>query len=218
MISFNKSFRAVLAAGLIAGTLLGPVAARAADSVPPGTPAFVDLSRVLREFQKTSAYAKYQIQLRDQAKVFDDEIQFLAQLRYCTEEERAEGLALRAKPKLTPKEKSRLEELTKKADRIDNEISMLSQKQNPTEAESARILELSKMRTEAVKTLSKEQMERREQLRKMEASLMADVEADLLKIVEKVAKDQKITTVYERRAVLLGGNDLTDLVVKKLPK
>jgi hypothetical protein len=36
--------------------------------------------------------------------------------------------------------------------------------------------------------------------------------------VEKVAKDQKLAIIYERRAVLVGGNDLTDAVIKKLPK
>lgn len=202
----------------VAGSLMGATMARAADDAPPATPAYVDLGRLLSEYRKTAAFTKYQAQLRDQAKKFDDEMRTLAQLRYCTDEERTEGLALKAKPKPTPKEKTRLDELMKKADALDNEIATLSQKMKPTEAESARILELSKMRTEAARTLAKEQSDRRDQLRKMESGLMADVEEELLKLIEKVAKDQKLPAIYERRSVLFGGTDLTDQVVKKLPK
>ena len=202
----------------VAGSLLGATMARAADDAPPASPAFVDLGRLLGEYRKTTAFTKYQVQLRDQAKKLDDEMRTLAQLRYCTDEERAEGLMLTAKPKPTPKEKARLDELLKKADVVDNEITALSQKTKPTEAESARILELSKMRTEAARSLAREQADRRDQLRKMESGLMADVETELLKLIEKVAKDQKLPAIYERRSVLFGGTDLTEQVVKKLPK
>lgn len=218
MISLKSAAGAAMATLVTASCLLAPSTAYAADPVPAGTPSFVDLPRVMGAYRKTSAFAKYQVQLREQAKVLDEEMQLLAQLRYCTDEERAEALALKAKPKPNAKEAARLAELIKKADTVDNEIATLSQKPSPTEAESARIVELSKKRTEAVKALGKEQFDRREQLRKMESSLMADVENDLLKLVEKVAKDQKLTTIYERRAVLVGGNDLTDVVIKKLPK
>jgi len=218
MTNLTRPLGAALAAFVVTGSLLAPVAARAADPPPAGVPSYVDLPRVMGAFRKTMAFAKYQTQIRDQAKVYDDEMQLLAQLRYCSEEERTEALALKAKPKPTAKETARLTELTKKADSVDNEIATLSQKQSPTEAESARILELSKKRTDAVKALGKEQLDRREALRKMEASLMVDVENELLKLVEKVAKDQKLGVIYERRAVLVGGNDLTDVVIKKLPK
>jgi Skp family chaperone for outer membrane proteins len=204
---------------MVAGCALLPSPVRAANDPPPaGTPAFVDLGRLLGAYRKTAAFTKFQSQLRDQAKKFDDEMQTLAQLRYCTTEERAEGLVLKAKPTPTAKEKSRLEELLKKADALDNEIASLSQKPKPTEAESNRILELSKIRSEAARSLAKEQADRRDQLRKMESGLMADVETELIKLIEKVAKDQKLPAIYERRSVLFGGTDLTEQVVKKLPK
>lgn len=218
MTKLMRPLGAVMATFVVAGALLAPMKASAADPEPNGTPSWVDLPRVMGAFRKTTAFTKYQVKLREQAKAFDDEMQLLAQLRYCTEEERAEAVALKAKPKPSAKDTARLTELTKKADSVDNEIATLSQKPNPTEAEAARILELSKKRTDAVKALGKEQFDRREQLRKMEASLMADVETDLLKLVEKVAKDQKLAIIYERRAVLVGGNDLTEAVIKKLPK
>lgn len=218
MVRFTRPLGVLLAACALAGGLFVPATAFAADDNPPVAPVYVDLAKVLTEFRKTTAFTKYQVKLRDQAKQFDEEMQTLAQLRYCTDEERTEGLALKAKPTLNNKEKARLAELLKKADSVDNEISALSQKPKPTSEESARIVELSKKRTEAVKSLAKEQADRRDQLRKMEGNLMADVETDLLKMIEKLAKDQKLPTIYERRAVLVGGTDLTDQVIKKLPK
>jgi len=218
MVRFVRPLGVLLAACALMGGPLVPMTAYAADEHSSTTPAYVDLSKVLIEFRKTSAFSKYQVKLRDQAKQFDAEMQTLAQLRYCTDEERTEGLALKAKPTLNNKEKARLAELMKKADAVDNEISSLSQKPKPTSEDSARIVELSKRRTEAVKSLAKEQADRRDQLRKMESGLMADVETELLKMIEKLAKDQKLPTIYERRAILVGGNDLTELVIKKLPK
>lgn len=218
MLRFTRPLGVLLAGCALAGSLLTPAGAFAADEHSATNPPYVDLAKVLTEFRKTTAFTKYQIKLRDQAKTFDEEMQTLAQLRYCTDEERAEGLALKAKPTPNAKEKARLAELMKKADAVDNEISSLSQKTKPTAEDSARIVELSKRRTDAVKSLAKEQADRRDQLRKMESNLMADVETDLLKMIEKLAKDQKLPTIYERRAVLVGGNDLTEQVIKKLPK
>lgn len=218
MVRFTRPLGVLLAACALVGTLLAPSAARAANDKDEAGPAYVDLAKVLTEFRKTTAFGKYQVKLRDQAKQFDEEMLTLAQLRYCTDAERAEGLALKAKPNQNAKEKARLAELLKKGDSVDNEIAALSQKPKPTSEESARIVELSKRRTEAVQALAKEQADRRDQLRRMEGSLMADVETDLLKLVEKLAKDQKLATIYERRAVLVGGNDLTEQVIKKLPK
>jgi signal transduction histidine kinase len=71
------------------------------------------------------------------------------------------------------------------------------------------------MRTTAIQSLSKEEADRREQLRKMESEMLSEVEDNLLKLVEKVAKDFKVTTVYDRRSVLVGGNDLTEEVIKR---
>ena len=37
-------------------------------------------------------------------------------------------------------------------------------------------------------------------------------------VVTAIAKELKIPVIYDRRSVLFGGNDLTDDVVKRLPK
>jgi len=52
----------------------------------------------------------------------------------------------------------------------------------------------------------------------MDAEVLDEVQGELLKLVEKVAKDNKVAVVYNRPSVLYGGNDLTPEVTKKLPK
>jgi Skp family chaperone for outer membrane proteins len=74
------------------------------------------------------------------------------------------------------------------------------------------------MRTDAAKNLAKAEADRRDKLRQMEEDATESVENDLLALVEKVAKEQKLDYVLERRSVLVGGNDVTDAVIKKLPK
>lgn len=219
--SIASRFRPFLAGMALCLAFAGPTLAapkNAPTPIDPSAPSFVDLSRVLSEYRKTSAFSKYEQKLREKAKSFQEEMEVLTQLRYCTPAERQEALDLKAKPKLTDKEKARLEELMKKVDTLDNELSTLSQKANPTDADAKRIQELSKLRTDAIKNLAKEEADRRDQLRKLDNSALEEVQADMLKIVEKVAKDHKVAVVYNAPAVLFGGNDLTEDVLKKLPK
>jgi len=216
---FLPSLRLGLALCAAAALLLQAAPALAGRKPPTGTgPAWVDLPRVLTEYKKTTAFAKYQNQLRDLAKQFSEEMKVLAELRYCTEAERDEALKLKAKQKRTPQEQARMDELMGRADKLDNEVSVLSQKQSPTDADTKRLQDIAKMRTDALRNLAKAEADRRDQLRKLEGDSTEAVENELLAIVEKVAKDQKLEIVYERRAVLFGGNEITDLVIKKLPK
>jgi Skp family chaperone for outer membrane proteins len=215
---FQRTVRAALAV-CVAAVLCAAQPAQAGRKPPPATgPAWVDLPRVLAEYKKTAAFAKYQAKLRDLGRQFTEEMKTLAELRYCTDAERDEALKLKAKEKRTPAEQARMDELMGRADKVDNEISTLSQKQNPTEADTKRLQEISKMRTDALRGLAKAEADRRDQMRKLEVESTEAVENELLTLVEKVAKDQKLDIVYERRSVLFGGQDISELVIKKLPK
>jgi outer membrane protein len=213
--TFRYGPRAAAAGLLLSTLLLAPAPASAGEA---GQPAYVNLNKVVAEYRKTNAFAKYRQKIRDQEKVFQQEMETLAQFRYCTEVERQEALAIKAKEKPSSREQTRLTALTNKANTVENELATLSQKPSPSATETARIQELSRMRTEAAKNLAKEAADRQDRLRRMETEMTAEVEEELLKLVEKVAKDQKLPVIYERRAVLFGGVDVTDEVLKKLPK
>src|SRR4051794_10005400 len=116
----------VAAAGL-AVAALGAVPAAAAPKAAPITgPAYVDLARVYAEYRKSGEFAKKVSSLQEQQHRFETELSTLGQLRYCSEAERKEALAIQAKPKPTEAEKTRLQELLRKSDMIDSEITTLS--------------------------------------------------------------------------------------------
>lgn len=212
---WSKTVGLALAALSLSVGLMGPAAAQKDAATGP---AWVDLPRVLTEYKKTPAYAKHGQKLREMARQAQSEMQMLAQLRYCSDQERAEALALKNKKTLSAAEQARLDTLLKKADQVDNEASGLAQKQKPTDADTKRLADISKMRTDAAKNLAKEEADRRDKLRNLEMELTEAIENELLELVQKVAKDRKLEVIYERRAVLVGGVDLTDQVIKKLPK
>jgi Skp family chaperone for outer membrane proteins len=205
---------AALALVLLAVGLLAPAARAEEDPGPP----YVDLQKVLTEFRRTPAFSKFQAKIRDQYEVLNEEMKILALLRYCTEAERNEAIAIKNKKEPTPQEKARFDELAKKADQVDNELAALSRKTTPTDADRKRMAQLSQLRTEGVRYLSKQDTDRRERLRKIESDVMTEVENELLKLVQAVAREYKLPAIYERRAVLVGGVDLTVLVLKKLPR
>lgn len=196
----------------------GPLAAAPKVTFDPAAPSYVDIHQLLSQYRKTSAFTKYQTRIREQAKKFAQEMELLAKVRHCSEPERQEALVLNEKPKLEKKEQTRFDELLKKSDLVDKELATLGQKEKPTDQEAKRISELSKQRQDAIRLLAKEEADRRDRIRDLEDELMAEVETELLKFVQQVAKDKKVPYVYSRQAVLVGGNDLTEEVAKKLPK
>lgn len=208
-----------IGAGLVLALgLLAPSSAAAKEAIDPNAPAYVDINRVLGEYRKTTAFNKYQVRIREQAKKYAEEMEFLVKVRHCSDAERTEALALRAKPKLDKKQQARLDALVKRSDALENELAGLGQKEKPTDAEAARIAELSKMRQDAIRFLTKEEADRRDKIRDLESELLVEVENELLKLVQQLAKEKRFTTVYNRTAVLVGGVDLTEDVLKKLPK
>jgi Skp family chaperone for outer membrane proteins len=207
-----------LACALSAAGVRPAHAASKKGEIDPNQPSYVDLPRVLLEYRKSSGFLKYQKQLQDRSTQFGEEMKFLADLPFITEAERKEAVSLKFKPNATAAEKARVEALVKKSEDTGKELSELSQKQKPTDADTKRLQALNTMRTDTLRSLAKEEASRREQLQKMDNDLTGQVQDELLKVVEKVAKDNKIGVVYDRRSVLVGGNDLTDEVIKKLPK
>lgn len=189
-----------------------------APAFDPSAPSYVDLGRVVVAYRKTSGFARHQQTLRDQSRKFADEMRALVELRYLPEAERKEAMDLQAKPTRNARETARLDTLKKKSETLDDERAQLSQKMNPTDTDVKRIGELTQMRQQAYLMLAKEESDRRDRLRDMDQAAMEQIQGELLKIVEKVAKDKKIPYVYNQPAILYGGNDLTDEVIKRLPK
>src|SRR6266542_2233317 len=104
----------------VAVSLAGPAAA--APKIDPSIPSFVDLSRVLSEYRKTTAFAKFQLQFQAKSQLYNAEMALLTKIRYASDTERKEATGLLAKASRTPAEQTRLDELAKKSDAVDNDL------------------------------------------------------------------------------------------------
>ena len=205
---------------LLAWTVLSAAPAYAAP--PKGNDAngiyYVHTQKVAEKYQETSSYSKMQARLQGELKALEGELKTLAKLRYASDAERQEGLAIAAKPTPSSKESERLTELTKRADEIDEEFARLSQKTEPSAADTKRLKDIAEMRSGAEQKLAREKTDRQQKLAALDAKLRTEMEADLLKIVEKMAREMKLAVVYDRSAILFGGTDVTDELIKRLPK
>jgi len=217
-VAFRTRFPLGVMALALSAAACAPACAAPPKPFDPSAPAIVNLDKVLAEFRKGPGWVKYQRRMAEENRSMSTEMQTLQSVRYSTDAEKAEALAIVRKEKPSEQEQNRLKDLAKKSQGVDDEFTALSQKTAATESETKRIAEIGAMRSQAVQWLQREELKRREQLMKFEQQLGADMEDELLKAVEKVAKDRKIAHVYSHKAVLYGGQDLTDEVIKKLPK
>jgi Skp family chaperone for outer membrane proteins len=66
--------------------------------------------------------------------------------------------------------------------------------------------------------LQQSQQKAQDELDKKAGDLMEDLQGRILKAVEEVATDEKLSMVVDKQARLYGGRDITELVVTKLKK
>jgi Skp family chaperone for outer membrane proteins len=206
---------ALVAAGVLAAQLPGN-AQKKNDKAANSGVGYVDLAAVTEQIRKTPTWQTMTKKFDDQKGVFAKEIETLTKTRYLTKQERDELESLRAKPKPTDAEKARIDELEKRSDAVDREAQTLAGVEKPTDVQSKRIGELAEMRKAALAGLQDETEKRSQQLREFEAQVLEDMQKQVLEKVSQVAEGKGVTMVIDRQAILYGGQDLTQDVVKKL--
>jgi Skp family chaperone for outer membrane proteins len=142
----------------------------------------------------------------------------LSNLLFLTEAEQTELKTLQDKSQPSDKEKERIAELVKRSEKAEEEYRSLQQKPNASDTEKARLAELSGLRNRNMGRLQAEQQKAQEELDEKAGGLMEGLQQQILKVVEAVAVDEKLTMVVDKQARLYGGRDITDLVVAKLKK
>ena len=205
---------AVVAAGVLTTAL--PGSAQKDKKQAASTIGYVDLGQVTEQIKKTSTWQVNTKKFDDQRSKFSEEIQGLTKTRYLTAQERKQLEDLRAKPKPTDDEKNRIRELEARSEAVDKEFQTLAGVEKPTPEQDKRIKELADMRKAALALLQDETDQRTEQLRKLEAEVLEDMQGQVLKRVQEVAESKNLTLVIDRQAILYGGQDLTPDVLKKL--
>lgn len=208
------SIAALAAAGFVGSALPG----FGADTKkkPDSTVGYVDLGRITDQIKRTPKWQVMTSKYEDQAKKAQQEVADLTKIRYLTDAERKELETLQAKQKPTDAEKARIEALQSQSDTLDKEFQNLAGVEKPTPEQDARIKALAKLRENAVNALQEAAEKRSEALRKLEGEVLEEMQGNILKAVENIADSRNLTMVIDRQAILYGGQDLTEDVLKKL--
>lgn len=177
---------------------------------------FVDLNRVMEQIKKTSTWITQTKRFDDERVKFQGEIAALTKIRYLTATERETLAQLREKKTVTDGERARLTELENKSEALDKEAQALAAVEKPTEEQAKRIEELAKLRQAAIANLQDETELRSQRLQELEAKVLDEMQDKILEHVQQVAKNKGLGLVIDQRAILFGGQDLTDDVLLKL--
>jgi Skp family chaperone for outer membrane proteins len=177
---------------------------------------YVDVQKVLQDSPAAVNARKDAEALKTH---LQEQLALMNDLVFLSEPEQTELKTLQDKAQPNDKDKARVAELQKKSKAAEQEWFSLQQKnQNATDAEKTRLAELGNLRTQNMGRLQAAQQSAQEELDKKAGDLMDALQARILKVVEDVATDEKLSMVVDKQARLYGGRDITELVVAKLKK
>ncbi len=201
----------------LAGALFASHPAATAPAKGPGdteiSVGYVDVQKVLQDSPAAVNARKEAESLKSQ---LQDRLSQQGDLLYLTDAEQTELKSLLQKAQPSDKEKARIGTLQKKSHDAEQELRDLQQKNPPTDAERSRLAELLNLQRQNAASLQAAQQKAQEELDKRAGDLMDGLQTRILKIVEEVATQEKLSMVVDKQARLYGGRDITELVVAKL--
>lgn len=175
------------------------------------------------------AYAGYQksAQIKDELKAAYDKANLKLDLmkanKLLTSEEIAELVELSTKDKQTEADKARINALLDASKKRDQEMQMLEQKQDASDAEKARLQQLIEQRKNSEEAYKKSFETLQKELNNKENELLSAAKKDIVDAVAAVAKEKGISIVFNRSIgladfIIYSAVDITDDVIKKLNK
>jgi Skp family chaperone for outer membrane proteins len=208
-----KSIRAIGAAAAVIAAVFGVCAAALAQGAAQPTVGVVDVQKAFNEYKVTTASNE---EINRMVEGFRRELDIRASHRLLGEDEIKELVRLRSKSPLTDADRTRIDELERISKQRDEELNALSNKAELTEQERARLKELRDLanRNDANgRTLAEDYSQ---QIEQRKAQLSDKITADLKDAIARVAQAKGLATVVDKIAVLYGGVDITDDVIKAL--
>lgn len=202
----------VLASGILAGRPGTTAPAKGAGDTEISV-GYVDIQKVLTD---SPAAVKARKDAEDLKTQLQGQLALQGDLLFLSSAEQDELKTLQSKPLPSDKEKARIADLQKKSRDAETELLALQQKSNPSDAEKSRMAELLNLRSQNTTRLQEAQRIAQEALDKQAGALMDGLQDRILKVVEQVATQEKLSMVVDKQARLYGGRDITELVVAKL--
>jgi outer membrane protein len=204
-----RSLGVVLATVALAAVAIGP-AFSADQSV-----GFVDVQKVFSDYSKTKTA---NTELEALGKQLDVELTALSLHKLLNDTERKQLVDLVTKPTPTDKDKEQLKALDDREKALEQELQGLQSKNPPSEAEKARQKELSDVAAKSDEYIAKRSAESEKQFNDAKDAKSKLIRDDIVKAIDTVAKDKKLTLVIDKIAVLYGGTDVTQPVIDNLNK
>jgi Skp family chaperone for outer membrane proteins len=173
----------------------------------------VDFERVINE----SELAKKSLtELEGLQRQFNGVLQTLQDSLLVTDEERQELMNLIALPTPTDAQKQRAQAIVGTARQRSEELATLRQKPNPTETEKAALDRFTQMETKSREALQGMAQQLDQQLQTRLNESRQKVRNEIKSVIATVAKEKKVTVVFDASGVLFCDNDLTEEVIKRL--
>jgi len=211
---FGAPLTVLVAAGLLGLAL--PSAAQKGAKKPDAVVGFVDLGLVTEQVKQTPEWKQAVSEFEAEKTRHRTELEDMQRLRYLSKAEHEELASLRAKTKSSDAEKARVAALLARSDELEAEFRTLAGVEKPSDDQNKRIGDIQKLRDQGIQALQAEGEKRAGLLQKKEGDLLTKMQERILKIVTQVAENKGMVMVVDRQAILYGGQDLTDDVVKKL--
>lgn len=212
----DGKWAAAAAGALIAVCLVSSLPARSLQGRNSLALGYVDLQKVSDEVKKTREWQQAVADAIKQTEELNRQLRDLEELRYLTEAERRELQMLEGKVRTTQQEQERIAQLRRKSASIDEEFQSLALLTNATDEQKNRIRELAAIRDQGRRAVEQARREMQSRVDALERKLVNDAQSRVLKLVSEVAQQRNLELVLDRDAVLYGGQDITDGVLRKL--
>ncbi len=213
-----------LVAGLLLAALLASLPALAQQAgqeqkKPPAASlkiAIVDIERIQREYE---GFAQANQKLDEMYKRYGTILRELQRFMFLPQDSFREVLSILQLPKPLPADKQkRLDDLAKLSAQKERRYLDLQAKTNRTQQEEDEFQTLQETYKSRQRDISQLDQRYSDEFQRARAQMLSELEKKVLAAVAAVAARLKYDLVFNRLAVLYGGNDITDAVLEQLRK
>ena len=177
---------------------------------------YVDLALITEKIRNTAEWLANMRAFENARTRYRDEIENLVKLRFLSPAEMEELKNLHARPMATEAERKRIAQLETKSSLLEEEYQRLAMTETPTAADRKRLKELTALREASSATIQKEYELRAQELQELEKEMSDRIQVRILEVVRQVARKHGMVLAVDRQAVLNGGVDLTQKVLREV--
>lgn len=204
----------ILFVGIAVVGMIGSVA-WAAPAASEQKIAIVDTQKVYKEAPRIR---QYQESLDGFKQLLTSKLDIRSQNWMLDETAIQELIGLKTKDKPTDADNARIKALTDEERAKDDELKSLQQTTAPTDQQKARLKELMDLQQKSKDTANATLKDYDTQYQGKMTELQAKIDSELQAAVVKVAESKGYTMVLDKAVVMLGGTDISDLVIGALDR